>query len=142
MGVLRWDNGFTLIEMLTVMIVISTLATIALGKFKGTKDQAYEATMLGDIHTLTIAQESYMVDNNTYYGGIVPDPSFPFHAAAGVTATLTSGSPAGWSALLTHQNSTTTCGVFVGGVPAQAPATSEGVAACQRSGGGQTQTGP
>lgn len=142
MEVLRRESGFTLIEMLTVMIIISTLASIAMGKFKGTKDQAYEATMMADIHTLTIAQESYLVDNNTYYGGVVPDPNFPFRAASGVTTTLTNGSAAGWSALLTHQNSTTTCGVFVGGVPPQAPATAAGVAVCQRTTGGQSQTGP
>ena len=65
--------GFTLIELLIVVVIIGILASIAIPKFGSTKERAYLAKMKSDLRNLATAQESYLSDNQVYYGGAVPN---------------------------------------------------------------------
>ena len=59
-------RGFTLIELLVVITIIGILAAIALPNYIKAKDKAKEAEVKANLHTIQIALERYMVDNNEY----------------------------------------------------------------------------
>ena len=124
----RSEIGFTLIELLIVVVIIGILASIAIPKFANTKEKAYIASMKTDLRNLVGSQEGYLSDNQTYsasYAALVANQS------AGVTLTVTGGSPSGWSATASHNGTTVTCAIYYGpGATPTTPATLEGVPDC------------
>ncbi|HEV8411930.1 MAG TPA: prepilin-type N-terminal cleavage/methylation domain-containing protein [Gemmatimonadaceae bacterium] len=121
--------GFTLIELLIVVVIIAILAAIAIPKFQNTKGKAQLAAMKSDLRNLSTAEEAYMFDNGAYTGDIT---SLSYATSPGVILTITNATASGWSAISTHpQSYPLTCGLYIGNVPAQAPATVEGLIGCQ-----------
>lgn len=128
--------GFTIIELLVVMVVIGLLAAIAAPKFTGTKQKGTRATGISDLRNLATAQESYFSDNGVY-GAVTDTAALRFSlskANTGLTIALT-GTPAGttgWNASITIPGSQK-CGIFSGtaprptGMPVTAP---DGVPVC------------
>lgn len=53
------DGGFTLIEMLIVIVVLGVLATVVVASVEGITDRGEDATCDGDLRTLSVAAESY-----------------------------------------------------------------------------------
>lgn len=60
-------RGFTLIELIIVIAVISILISIALPRFKGMQDEGNIAKAKGELRTLQTAVESYYIHNNQSY---------------------------------------------------------------------------
>ena len=56
------DGGFTLIELIIVMTIISLLASIAIPSFLNSVKKAREAVLKEDLHTMRSAIDSYTVD--------------------------------------------------------------------------------
>ena len=68
-----WSNpmtsrrtGFTLIEMLIVVVVIGILVAIAIPKFSATKDKAKLASLKSDVRNSETAEETYFSSYATY----------------------------------------------------------------------------
>jgi prepilin-type N-terminal cleavage/methylation domain-containing protein len=124
-------RGFTLIELLIVVVIIGLLAAIAIPKFANTKEKAVVASMKSDLRNLASAQESYWVENRTYYNGVIPSGLLQFQTSPGVTITIVTGDDAGWSARATGVPLTNTqCVIFYGTVPPIPPATADAAVAC------------
>src|SRR5687768_15841714 len=81
-------QGFTLIELMIVVVIIGLLAAIAIPKFANTKEKATVSSMRSDLRNLATAQEGYWVENRVYYGGVIPAAGFQYSPTPGVTVTM------------------------------------------------------
>ena len=63
------QEGFTLIELMVVIVIIGILVAIALPNFIGATDRAKVASVKSNAHTVQTMLESYGVD----FGGKYPD---------------------------------------------------------------------
>jgi general secretion pathway protein G len=57
-----WDHGFTLLELMIVMMIIAILASIAVPSFIANVKHAREAVLKEDLHTMRSAIDSYTYD--------------------------------------------------------------------------------
>ena len=56
------EQGFTLLELMIVMIIIATLAAIAIPSYMNNVRHAREAVLKEDLHVLRAAIDSYTID--------------------------------------------------------------------------------
>lgn len=94
-SLMRRRVGFTIIELLIVVLVIAILASIAIAKFGESKRRAYITAMKSDLRGLATVAESRFTSDNSYADVVAPQGS------DGVTLLFT-GTPSGWSATATH----------------------------------------
>ena len=129
---MKRENGFTLIELLIVVVIIGILAAIAIPKFSNTKEKAIVTAMRSDLRNLASVQESHWSAGNTYYSGVIPNlAAFQYQPSPGVTVTVVTGTPAGWSAQASAPGRTAqTCVIYYGDAPPIPPATVDGAVAC------------
>ena len=68
----RNEDGFTLVEMLAVMIVMAVLLAIAVGFQAGARVRAADATAKSNIDVSVPAFQAYALDNGSYTGMTLP----------------------------------------------------------------------
>ncbi len=90
------DKGFTLIELMVVIIIIGILAAIAIPVFLNQRQQAWDASVKSDLGNAAIAAESYSVAHNGSYTGLtaallVSDFGLKTDPANGLACAATSG---------------------------------------------------
>ena len=118
--------GFTIIEMLIVVVIIGLLATIVIPKFSSSRDRALVTAMKSDLRNLMTQQEVRLADSGRYAPSFPPTIWRPTTGVTGPTIALTTD---GWTASVGHVATTRTCAIFVGSVSLP-PANKEGVPAC------------
>jgi type IV pilus assembly protein PilA len=61
------NRGFTLIELMIVVVIIGILAAIAIPNFISMQDRAKESAVKSNVHTIQLSMEDYCVQNNGAY---------------------------------------------------------------------------
>jgi general secretion pathway protein G len=62
----RFEKGFTLIELMVVILIIGLLATIVVQNLRGATDRAKRVKAEADISALKTALDRYYLDNGSY----------------------------------------------------------------------------
>jgi prepilin-type N-terminal cleavage/methylation domain-containing protein len=70
---MRNSEGFTLIELMIVVVILALLATIAIPNFIKLQGRAKEAKAKGAAHTLQLAAEDFAVRNGAIYSDAAAD---------------------------------------------------------------------
>ena len=130
------DEGFTLIELMIVVVVIGILATLAIPKYGSSKQRAARTAGIADLRNLATQEERFYSENGRY-GDLNDTASLRFTLSPGNSAlalTITGAPPgsSGFNAALAIGVSQT-CGVFVGAAtrPTGMPTTvQQGTPAC------------
>jgi type IV pilus assembly protein PilA len=115
-------KGFTLIEIVMVLVMVSILAGVAIPRYAGAKDKAYVAAMEADLHIVAIYEEQYAADNHGQYfsGTATTDaPLNGFTPSKDVKVTLTAFNILGsrladWTAIARHRQTSQSCEMRAG----------------------------
>ena len=113
----RNETGFTLIEVLIVIVIIGILCAITIPKYAHSKERTYVIAMKSDLRNLATYQESYAADSlGNYFSGDGLLQGFRASQKVTVTATAVSGPPQSWSANASHGLTTKTCAANGSGI--------------------------
>ena len=101
----REESGFTLVELLVVMLILGLLAAIAIPAFFNQRDKAKDSSAKEMARTAETAMETYATDHNGVYTAVDPTALNGIENSINITAsttdpvltTATSGAPKGWS---------------------------------------------
>lgn len=63
---LKSQKGFTLVELLVVIVIISILATLLMANFVGVRQRGRDTTRKSDLRQIQSALEIYRADNGNY----------------------------------------------------------------------------
>jgi general secretion pathway protein G len=63
---LHEEQGFTLIEIIVVMVILAVLATLIVPRFAGRTEQARRSKAIADIANIKVALDMYEADNGSY----------------------------------------------------------------------------
>lgn len=63
----RGDDGFTLIELIVVVLIIGILAAIAVPLFLGQQNRAHDAAATSDLATIRLALVAYSLEHDGSY---------------------------------------------------------------------------
>ncbi len=126
-------GGFTLVELLIVLSIISVLALMATVSLGSSADRAYATAMQSDLRNVGVAQAAYAAETfnqmgRASYASQIGD--LPLNLSPGVSIRLRANRN-GWSARATHSRLPgRRCAVFKGSIRAFSPATQDGVISC------------
>ena len=81
------ESGFTLVELLVVMLILGLLAAIAIPAFFNQRDKAHDADAKATARSAQTAIETYATDNDGSYAGADND------ALRAIEPTLPAGDP-------------------------------------------------
>ena len=106
----RLSRGFTLLELLIVVVFVGVLAALAVPRFSTSKMKGLDATAKNDLRNAMSAQEAYFADRSTY----TTAANFKVTTSKGVVLGG-SGSARGYSMSARHTSSSKTFSVVIGG---------------------------
>ena len=112
----RRCGGFTLLEVMMVMVIVSILVTLSAPRLFGSRQIWYLATLQSDLKNFVLAQEQYFITFDEYGSSNDVIAADMFDATNGVTLVTGVATATGFNATATHAmlGAEGTCGVYVG----------------------------
>ena len=125
----RNEQGFTLLELIVVTVILGLLAALAIQGYGKIKERTYVTAMKADLRNLLTAEVVFSTDSLRFTTVI---------GSGGLTYQLTTGNTTpsivltgdGFTAQIGNTNTPRTCVIFMGSTPI-APAVNEGEPACR-----------
>ena len=109
-------KGFTLIEVLVVLVVLAILSGIAIARYLDTKEAAYVASMKADLRNFALYEQNYHMDSQgSYFSGNGSAQGFVPTVGVTITATADAGPPPSWHAQATHNKTPKSCSITTTG---------------------------
>lgn len=110
------QKGFTLIEVVVVLVILGILAGIAIAKFTNTKESAYIASMKADLRNFALYEQNYLIESKgSYFAGDGAAQGFKPTVGVTITASADPGPPPTWHAIATHDKTAKTCQIVTDG---------------------------
>ena len=124
------QSGFTLVELLIVVVIIGLLASIAIPKFKSVRERAYMSAARADLRNLANLQDVYYNDHYAYSSS---QTDLEFYGTDGVIFTIAEATNLGWAASAVHAAlPADACAIYHGNAAALAPAVTASSVQCTR----------
>lgn len=109
-------KGFTLIELIVVILVLGILSAIAIARFVSVKERAYLASMKADLRNFALYEQNYLMDSQgSYFAGNGAAEGFRPTVGVTVIATVDPGPPPTWRAIATHDKTSRICTIVTDG---------------------------
>lgn len=112
-------EGFTLVELLIVVVVIGIIGGFAIAQMLPAQEKAYVAAMKNSLNNIIRAQQNYKVQNDVFASSLAElttqIPNFELDKDVQVVSWSASSNPAyGYTVVLGHAKSAAVCGVAYG----------------------------
>jgi type IV pilus assembly protein PilA len=85
------DEGFTLIELMVVVLIIAILIAIAIPSFIGFRDSAQDRSAQADLRSVLLAEKAHWTENSAYTVAIADLQDFEPNVNTNVTYSLAAG---------------------------------------------------
>ena len=122
-------RGFSLIELLVVLLVIGVLVGLAIPRYREYKRRYYVTTMVADLRNLATTEEAYWNTAGTYSTDL---RLIQYNSSPSVSISMVSADTLGWAAKATYAGDSAMCAIYYGNAPVLAPATLKDVIGCTR----------
>jgi type IV pilus assembly protein PilA len=96
------DQGFTLVELLVVIVIIGVLATLAIPAFLNQRQKGWDAAVVSDLRNAAVAEETWLTGNPAYTASVADLKSVGFKYSG---AESYSSSPATMAIIVTGAQS-------------------------------------
>jgi prepilin-type N-terminal cleavage/methylation domain-containing protein len=123
-------GGFTLIELMMVIVIIGLLAAISGPQLSAVRERTVVAVMVSDLRNFATAEESYFYDFSTYSSDPAQVATHGFQTSANVSVAVNEATASGWSATASDQQTPRQCYIYLGTAAPVGSAHSEGMVAC------------
>lgn len=123
-------SGFTLLELVIVVVIIALLAAFAIPRLQSSRGRAFTASLHSDLRNLASAEEAHYYQHGYYTQDL---SRLDVATSSGVTMSVSVADSMGWAATAVHPSADrSTCAVFFGSPASRpAPAMVEGRIACE-----------
>lgn len=120
-------RGFSLIELLVVLLVIGVLVGLAIPRYHEYKRRYYVTTMVTDLRNLATTEEAYWNITGTYSTDL---RLIQYNSSPRVSISMVSADTLGWAAKANYAGDSAMCAIYYGTAPVLAPATLKDVIGC------------
>jgi prepilin-type N-terminal cleavage/methylation domain-containing protein len=120
-------RGVTLIELLTVVVIIGLLVAFVVPRLTRNKERTVVASMRSDLRNLATAQEGYYQANSSYS---IDPVALNVALSPGNVLTINQATVSGWSATISNPVTPEQCYLFHGNAAPVGSATTEGDMDC------------
>jgi prepilin-type N-terminal cleavage/methylation domain-containing protein len=128
---LQRRSGFSLIEAVMAMTIVSLLAAIAVPRWSRLRERSTIASMRADVRNLAVLEESYFYDHAVYTSDLGLLASRGFVGTLGVQLQVHEATNTGWSVTASHATTLQQCHLYVGTASPVGTATEDGRVDCQ-----------